>query len=709
MIIIHQNNASNQFDDIFPPENITVNNTPFPYHRLPIDDNFPFDPHFDFRHGYHDHREFTKLEENLSEVKTYSENVSLSSNTYYVPDDYEKIQWAVDNASAGDTIIIRDGTYTENVIVNKPHLTIHSENGSEATIIQVMIIHWAGVGFEIYSDYVNISGLTITGAGDLYSSIGINLTSNHCNLSNNNCSEHSCGISLRGNYNSISGNILSNNQLGIGLGDSAYNNVSENICISNDHGIDIIEGINIVDSANNKLKGNNMVDCGILIGGDSVTDYMQVIDESNTVNGKPVYYWKNVEGEKAPEGAGEVILVNCTSIVVENQNAYIELAFSSNITMKKNEGIVWLVYSNGNNCYANNLSLIVLSMSDHNNVSGNNCSGIYLSSFSTYNNISLNNCSIISLDYFSSNNNITGNTISNGWINIDTSDNTISKNDISFCMEGISLQDPSSNNLIMDNNIQKCNVGIMVRTSADNNVISDNNISNNGAGIALFYSRENIIKGNTFVNDGLVVSSSSYENTVENNIVNGKPLIYLEDASDREIGDAGQVILINCNNITVNGLDLSYTGVGITLFNGNNCIISNNKMTNNNFYGIFIVSSTDSTILSNTIISNKHSGLLIFYSMNSTISVNTISSNSHYGVYIEDSSSNTLLDNNVSNHLLGIEINSSIDSTISSNTIFNDSLGIYLRSSNRNTISNNTISSNDFLGLRGCPSIHYQQ
>ncbi|KAF5429580.1 hypothetical protein C5S39_08730 [Candidatus Methanophagaceae archaeon] len=46
-------------------------------------------------------------------------NVSLSSNTIYVPDDYAKIQWAVNNATAGDTIIVRDGTYNENVDVKK--------------------------------------------------------------------------------------------------------------------------------------------------------------------------------------------------------------------------------------------------------------------------------------------------------------------------------------------------------------------------------------------------------------------------------------------------------------------------------------------------------------------------------------------------------------------------------------------------------------
>jgi len=36
-------------------------------------------------------------------------------STIYVPDDYAKIQWTVDNASAGYTTIVRDGTYYENL------------------------------------------------------------------------------------------------------------------------------------------------------------------------------------------------------------------------------------------------------------------------------------------------------------------------------------------------------------------------------------------------------------------------------------------------------------------------------------------------------------------------------------------------------------------------------------------------------------------
>ena len=42
---------------------------------------------------------------------------------------------------------------------------------------------------------------------------------------------------------------------------------------------------------------------------------------------------------------------------------------------------------------------------------------------------------------------------------------------------------------------------------------------------------------NTFTNDGLV--SMAYTNKVYNNTVNGKPLVYLEEESDKEIKDAG--------------------------------------------------------------------------------------------------------------------------------------------------------------------------
>ena len=73
------------------------------------------------------------------------------------------------------------------------------------------------------------------------------------------------------------------------------------------------------------------------------------------------------------------------------------------------------------------------------------------------------------------------------------------------------------------------NAGIKV--TSNNNTISGNNVSNNSFGITLYSSRKSTINGNTFVNDGLSVGKS-HQNTMGNNTVNGKPLVYLKDVSD---------------------------------------------------------------------------------------------------------------------------------------------------------------------------------
>ena len=82
-----------------------------------------------------------------------------SATTIYVPDNYAKIQWAIDNASAGDTIIVRNGTYYENLKVDK-QLTIKSENGSANCIVD-------GTGSDVFTleaDGIRIEGFTITGS-----------------------------------------------------------------------------------------------------------------------------------------------------------------------------------------------------------------------------------------------------------------------------------------------------------------------------------------------------------------------------------------------------------------------------------------------------------------------------------------------------------------------------------------------------------------
>ena len=95
----------------------------------------------------------------------YSTHVSVPRGVIFVPDDYEKIQWAVDNASEGDTIIVRPGTYYENVDVDKSlEIRSYSQNPSD-TIVKASNPY--DHVFYVTKDNVTIKGFTVTGADEV--------------------------------------------------------------------------------------------------------------------------------------------------------------------------------------------------------------------------------------------------------------------------------------------------------------------------------------------------------------------------------------------------------------------------------------------------------------------------------------------------------------------------------------------------------------
>jgi len=142
--------------------------------------------------------------------------------------------------------------------------------------------------------------------------------------------------------------------------------------------------------------------------------------------------------------------------------------------------------------------------------------------------------------------------------------------------------------------------GITIGDNSLYNSIFNTTIYDNNYGIYMDDSTKNIITNNSFINDSIYVDA--YNNVIDNNTVNGKPLVYLEDESDIDIDvDVGQIILVNCDNIAVQNHEISNTDVSIVLCNTNNCLLSGNTITSNDRYGIIVLYSISNTIKDNDI------------------------------------------------------------------------------------------------------------
>ena len=268
------------------------------------------------------------------------------------------------------------------------------------------------------------------------------------------------------------------------------------------------------------------------------------------------------------------------------------------------------------------------------------------------------------------------------------SDNLISLNS----WVGINIQ--RSNNNTITNNIFTNNEddGIYI-ASGENNTITDNIFTNNDCGISIFLSNKNIIINNSFFNDGLYIGYTSCQNSIYSNFINGKPLVYLEDQSDEKIIEAGEVILVNCDNITVENLSLSNVYAGIILWETNNCILRNNNCSNNS-YGIDLTESFGNTIIGNTILNVEIYGITISKSNSNILHENSVL-NSKEGIVLGRSDSNNLQNNNLLNNKNGFSLYDSYNNTLQQNNLLNNKIGIHLSNSGRNTFQKNNFINNE--------------
>lgn len=467
----------------------------------------------------------------------------------------------------------------------------------------------------------------------------------NCSIINNTLYGNTYGFYLQYcDNNNIADSVARNNQYGMFI-DGSSGCIIKNSRIYNNTKY----GIYLYTSTNTKVINNVMTNNGIVIDGTSEAHWMHNIDSTNTANSKPIYYYKNQTGGSVPSGAGQVILVNCSSMDVENQNI-------SNV-----EFAITLAYSSS-------------SFIKNSNVHNNYNYGIYL--YSSPGNTIINCTSykntVYSIYLFkqSSNNKIIRCDSRNTTLYIQQCNNvTIQSTKVSGCTNnlpdqpGLLLRD-TTNSSIVNCTITKNAYGIMVRGASTNNrIMNCTGFKNERATAAMDSAciHNRIINCTLYDNSrfGFWTQGAGY-NTLDGCIIHDNGYAY---SGDYQFGGPGVI--------------LHYQTVGNTV---ENCTIYNN------YEGIvvFDVSCSAQTLRNNEIYNNTNHGLA--YPGGFT------RGDLGHGIYIMNGPNQVISNNNVHNNAYGIFIGASSGTQMNNNTMRNNTYGFGLATYTGVTInSSNTI------------------
>ncbi len=287
--------------------------------------------------------------------------------------------------------------------------------------------------YDVDNSFIQNNTISLCGRYGISSSSETSIIANNtissCNVS---------GIWLMGTgcfNNVVSANNISHCENGLSVELGWNNTIDGNDIVGNTNGILIDRGDQGNTFSNNRLYGNGIVHHWYI-----VEQKVNYFDSTNLVNGKPLYYIRDQVGGIVPDDAGQIILVNCSDMVVEDQNIFdaegIDAVFSTNITIR--------------NC----------------NLSSNNHDGLHL--------------------YSSTHSEIYGNAASYN------------------AYSGININHTSKYNRIHNNTVAHNSRGLSFDASSTYNVAANNMVTNNGFGFFLNQSSHyNVIYNNDFLNNNL--------------------------------------------------------------------------------------------------------------------------------------------------------------------------------------------------------------
>ncbi|HUK84554.1 MAG TPA: NosD domain-containing protein, partial [Candidatus Acidoferrum sp.] len=170
----------------------------------------------------------------LTAAWTMNLQVSKASTTFVVPTDYPTITSAVNHASQGATIEVKEGVYNENIQINKS-LTLEGQDSKNTIIIGNGGPNEPAV-LTLAAPSIKVSGFTIESAN---SSI---------------LSQNALGINIQGDNCTINDNIIENNYMGIFCSLQSFTSITNNFITSS-----VKDGIRFYAGSLNNISNNSIV------------------------------------------------------------------------------------------------------------------------------------------------------------------------------------------------------------------------------------------------------------------------------------------------------------------------------------------------------------------------------------------------------------------------------------------------------------------
>ena len=293
--------------------------------------------------------------------------------------DFTSIQEAINQAQPQDKISVYSGSYTENIQITTPQLTIEGlpyelGTGNDTDMPVITGLHTGDV-IGIKTEETTLSGFIIQGSGQDYFDAGIALYNNHNIIKENGITACFYGIvitnassnTIQGNYlieNMMDGIFLSNTHQniiktntikengfqGLYLQETTMNTIKENtISINNKNGIQLRD-----DCYHNMIEKNTIHTNGL----DGIICVLDDISQ-NTIKKNTIYSngWNGIslllgENNAIIENEIKLNLLNGIHLFNSDQNI-----ISKNTIMENKEKGIFISWdeSTGNKIYYNNI------------------------------------------------------------------------------------------------------------------------------------------------------------------------------------------------------------------------------------------------------------------------------------------------------------------------------------------------------------------